>query len=245
MVAFNKAEALESVLAVASKLNRKFEASDVTPLLQTLAVKYADAYEGDFEFMVQMRGSLIKWGNLTTGQAKGVLNCMAAEARKLAKSAEQPTQIVQGVELKAQRPGTYTLILDEETGERITLRLTNMKDEQLQKYNKKAGTQVIEYMNGPDNESSYRGYGFVTGRKVGVWKKFRTAVEQGVTGAQELLDRLEIASQLLMDANEATLHNAGYAWALVSGKCYRCGHKLTVPASICAGLGPVCNGKEE
>lgn len=226
--------ALETVFD--SDPGRKFELAEVTPELQAVAAVYAAYYAGTFDYMVQMRKAATQFGKLTVPQAKGVLNCMRAELAFRAKNAAKVVapaapETAVAVQQEPQMQGTFTLILDAETDDRITLRLKNMDPEQLAKYNRPAGSQVLEYLAGPDNETQYRGYAFVTGRDARVWKKFQDN------------PRLEIATQLLMDADTETLKAAGYEWALVSGRCWMCGHKLTVPASICAGVGPVCADK--
>ncbi len=55
--------------------------------LQVIAEVYASRYEGNFAYMLDMKGALRRFSSLTAPQAKGVLNCMLAEARRNAPKA--------------------------------------------------------------------------------------------------------------------------------------------------------------
>ena len=64
--------------------------------LQVIAEVYASRYEGSFAYMLDMKGALRRFSSLSLPQAKGVLNCMLAEARrnapKAAPVARQPLE---------------------------------------------------------------------------------------------------------------------------------------------------------
>jgi hypothetical protein len=94
------------------------------------------------------------------------------------------------------------------------------------------GQTVISYLNGSNNERSYKGFAFATESGVKVWKAFREN------------SRLTAAAQFLVtgDLNEARQEflNLAEAHALESGNCLACLKTLTVPASLHRGLGPVC-----
>lgn len=142
----------------------------------------------------------------------------------------QPVEIVPIAEdgMNLVRNGTYTIQFED--GSHLTLRLKAASDyfKDLPK-----GTQVAQYMSGPDNESSYTGFAFVQGHTPRIWKRYRDT------------ERITLALRVLLSANSDEAEKLGLAYAMESGNCYRCGRKLTVPASICRGLGPVCNGREE
>jgi hypothetical protein len=128
--------------------------------------------------------------------------------------------------------GYYTVVFDEEKDDRITLRIRPHWDTE----EAKKGTLVADYLSGPENDRDYTGFAFVafkghdkmqpniTHYQPFVWKRFR---ENG---------RLTRALDVVMSSPG----EAGMAFALESGRCWRCGHTLTVPASIYRGLGPVC-----
>lgn len=87
------------------------------------------------------------------------------------------------------------------------------------------GKQIIAVLNGPDNERDYLSFGTLsaTGR-LSVWKRQAERVT------------------IIKDA-EAFLADPHRPEVLKAIACYRCGHKLTVPASVHNGLGPECAKK--
>lgn len=60
-------------------LGRKVDPEDVTAALRGAANRWAKTYDGDFEYMVEMRKQASEPRGVTVGQAKGVLNCWRAE----------------------------------------------------------------------------------------------------------------------------------------------------------------------
>jgi len=122
-------------------------------------------------------------------------------------------------------PGYYTVVFDAERDDRITIRVRpHWEEEKARK-----GDLVAAYLAGPDNTSDYVGFAFLTPhaekRMWNVWKRFSSN------------ERLAHALEVLHTAGPEA---AGLEYAMRSGNCYRCGRVLTVPASICRGLGPVC-----
>jgi hypothetical protein len=113
-------------------------------------------------------------------------------------------------------PGTYTVPTDEG---HYTFRVRT----QAQDADFAPGAVLVDYLSGRDNESDFRGFAFLKGGKLVVWKRFR----EGHTGL------LEAAQRLVDDPDEA----------LVAKGCLRCGHKLTTKASLELGIGPECAGK--
>ena len=123
------------------------------------------------------------------------------------------------VELVIERPlpdGDYTVELED--GHR-TLRLAHQAaDESFM-----PGRQLIGYLSGPDNEHSYKHFGHVGDDGVlRIWRRFRGNAE------------LVAFARTLIDASDDERD------AMHSGRCARCGRKLTAPASKNNGLGPVC-----
>lgn len=129
--------------------------------------------------------------------------------------------------------GTYTVVFDADESDWLTLQIAPAT------WAKEPGLRQISYLSGSDNELSYTGFAFlkVDGQVI-FWKKFRNADSRLAAGVAIIS-----AAELRLTAHEAFLEHAeGYA--LRSGRCLRCGHKLTVPASLHRGLGPVCAGIE-
>lgn len=115
--------------------------------------------------------------------------------------------------------GTYTVVLG---SERRTLKFVAPKEGTFK------GKIVVRYLSGSDNESDYTGFANsqdVT--HVRIWRRYK---EDSV-----LVEALKFLCE--SDANRA---DAGERYALESSRCWRCGRKLTVPASIHRGLGPEC-----
>lgn len=195
----------------------KFDPSDVNDYLMGLAHEYAENYEGTFSFMVDMKQDAL-YGDLSKNKAKGVLNCALAEARR---NTYQTNEVVAEKSAPVERyipNGTYTVVFPD--GDYRTLRLVD-------DWREGETGQVAQFLSGSDNENSYTGFAFVNGQTAHVWKRFK--------------DYSEIAQALAMLlADKETAAEYGYNYAMESGNCYRCGRKLTVPASISRGLGPIC-----
>lgn len=126
--------------------------------------------------------------------------------------------------------GFYTIVFDEATDDRITLRVYP----HWEKEKADRGEKVVAYLRGADNTKDYTQFAFLTPHGArgmwSIWSRFRNTAGHV---------RLEQALEVLHRDPDA----AGLEYAIRSGNCYRCGRLLTVPASICRGLGPVCADK--
>jgi hypothetical protein len=118
--------------------------------------------------------------------------------------------------------GTYTVVFSPDEDDRLTIRFREPAT------GKWVGTQLVEFMFGRDNESDFRRCGNWTGDGYRLWAMFK---EDG---------RIIRAVAFMADSTKEDRDQAGITYALKSGNCYRCGRKLTVPASITRGLGPDC-----
>ena len=78
---------------IGKQLDRKFEVSDLTPELRQAARMYAASYEGDFEYLIDMRDRIMSGGAsfLSDRQSAGVLNCLMADAKKRLAARPTPT----------------------------------------------------------------------------------------------------------------------------------------------------------
>lgn len=133
-----------------------------------------------------------------------------------------------------QLDGTYTVVAED--GDWTTVRFrdaTWAKD-------LPAGSKVVEYLSGSDNEVDYTGFAFLVNGRARIWGKFKNGDSAPV---RALAGLITAADDSLNACHEAFLQLAeGYA--LRSGNCMRCGHKLTVPQSLHRGLGPICAAAE-
>lgn len=94
-----------------------------------------------------------------------------------------------------------------------------------------AGKVVVDYLSGPNNETDYRGFANLDGnQQVRVWKRYAEATD--IIAALKFLAR-----------GADSQAEAGKAYAVASGCCYRCGRTLTTPESVAAGIGPECSKK--
>lgn len=121
--------------------------------------------------------------------------------------------------------GTYTVAFPD--GEHRTIRLQDdWRDDA------PAGSQVAQFLSGTDNTNDFTGFAFVSGRNARVWRKWADSAARSV-------EALNVLLRADLDGAKAM----GEAYALTSGRCWRCNRLLTVPASIHRGLGPDCATK--
>lgn len=187
-------------------------------------------------FIKSLQTQLAAKGSLSVPQMRGALNVMIADA-KYQKRLEAATPVLIDLStpskvdevLLATLPatpkihnGTYTVLINDQ-GDYRTLRLVDAPEA----LNQPKGTQVAQYLSGPDNTSNYTGFAFVSGDQMRLWKKF--AAKSDLSFA--------LIKLLASDGYEA-----GKNYAMRSGKCFICGRKLTTPDSIVAGIGPICAG---
>lgn len=119
--------------------------------------------------------------------------------------------------------GTYTVLRPD--GVYVTVRIETQPDDATFA----PGDRVASFLSGPDNETHFTGFAFVNGLNVNVWRRFRDTLDPKYADAV----RVVLGTPSRTDEFRE-------AYALRSGRCARCGHKLTVPASLHRGLGPDC-----
>lgn len=212
---FEKMATIEDILEMSKALDRRFERDDLfTPGVVAFAYRWLLDYTGSFEFVVSVREKLLADGELkSTSQIAGTLNCAVVDhGRQQSRERRQAQQLV--------RNGHYTIKFDD--GSHVTLRVQDHWDTVEQQ----AGTQVIGFLSGSNNESDYTGFANIRHGSLYIWKRFQGRV-----------DKQRRAWDILVngDADEF-----GQAYALESGRCYRCNRLLTTPESIERGLGPIC-----
>lgn len=107
------------------------------------------------------------------------------------------------------------------TGQHRTFRIRTQKDAA----NFCPGKRIVSILEGPDNESDYRGFGFVKddGRII-LWRKKRTSF-------------FEKVARMLEDPKWFMARGIEYD---IEGRCRKCNRKLTVSESIRSGIGPTC-----
>ena len=123
--------------------------------------------------------------------------------------------------------GTYTVVFNGDENDRITIRCSTVVEPGAEIH----GWRKVGFLSGPDNERNFTGFAWIKGDQLQVWKRFRDDPNAS---------RPVAAYLFLARAGDTEKAQAGLTYALQSGNCYRCGRKLTVPASISRGLGPDC-----
>lgn len=247
---------------------RKLNETDVTSRLRDLVTSYISRYDGDSSFLlslkavahVQLRGTLS--AKQVAGAANWIINEYRSQEAKLAKADQEftidysqvarpsrksversdlptPTLIppsniapVLGAAIASDtaRPalpdGTYTVILA--NGYYSTIRLA-LAPEAMQ--DKTGTTRIASFLNGLDNERDYTGFAFVNGRRSALWKAYRANTQSNAVQALTIL----------LTSDDPFVY--GEQYAIKSGRCFICGRKLTVPASLHSGMGPICAAK--
>lgn len=126
-------------------------------------------------------------------------------------------------ELKAWVSGqTFTVVLSDETY--ATIQFDTPETGKL------AGNTIVRYLNGPDNETDFKGCAFVT--PLGVAKVWKSQSEN-----PKAL-RAVAAANIVLSASNTLEYSEAYA--MRSGRCAKCNRKLTVPTSLHRGYGPDC-----
>ena len=102
----------------------------------------------------------------------------------------------------------------------------------------------VSLLTGPDNSTDFQGkIGQLVQARGG---SIRYARHRGVklkAEAQPIAGFVWMLDQLVEDTNSSQLKLDEQILIYHSGRCGRCGRKLTDPESIRTGLGPVCRGK--
>lgn len=128
------------------------------------------------------------------------------------------------------KDGTYTVV-NPRTGGYRTIRITSDTDWMT---NRPApGTRIAQYLYGPDNSTSFRGFAFVSQDGTAkVWRSSQASVE------------IVAALNWLLVHGAGKEGELGKAYATISGRCCFCGRKLTTPGSTHYGYGPDCAEKQ-
>lgn len=206
---------------------RKFEAGDVTADMKRNAEEYARSYDGNFIFMNDMKRAAQLERGLSDNMAKGVLNVMAHAGRDQFKPVMEKIAATLDRSVEEVRDGTYTVVFDSED-DRVTIKIKSLDDAACIKYAIPHGSKIASFLSGPDNTSDFRGFAWIVGRAIRPWKQFREN------------KRLVEAVKIIFTTDPENRAAMGERYALISGNCCKCGRKLTVPASIHRGMGPIC-----
>jgi len=218
-----------------TKLGRKFEAQDMTIDLRQAARAYVATYEGDFEYLVDLRdrvqhGAVL----LSDNQSKGVLNCLMAEARRIQSQKGRATTAATAAP-REPRPlaklpdGRYRITFPSGESRAYRFELADWAED------KPKGTRAMSLRtggSGSEREWSFLGFvdpqGYVTfSRKAEPYKPL----------AQAAISTLEAG------VREDNWLVFGLSYAQEGSNCFRCGRDLDTPESLLVGYGPTCADK--
>jgi hypothetical protein len=166
-----------------------------------------------------------EWAGMANGLA-AILDKFRADYRAAFAAAPAPAPAAQLALPKLELPqGTFTVSFPD--GDYRTVELETVAEGGL------AGKTIASYLSGPDNERDFNGFAFITERgQVALWKKHAGIDVRWVA-----------AVNIVLNADAAAQLGFAEAYAERSGRCARCGRKLTVPASLHRGYGPDCAAK--
>jgi len=164
----------------------------------------------------------VSMDTFTMQEASDLISQLLDERKALGKRNPEPTRLPSNIKGEEVPQGIYTVVFSEEYGDYITLRFRAPKQ------GKWRGTQLVEFLYGPDNDHDYRRCGNWTGDGYRVWADFKreSRITRGIT--------------FMATANKEDTIIAGEAYALRSNNCWRCNRTLTREESITRGMGPIC-----
>lgn len=134
------------------------------------------------------------------------------------------------IELPVVQNGVYT-IENTATGEHRTFKIKTQSNDATFA----PGERVISLLTGPNNESDYKGFGFVDNNDIRIWRSRRAASPHYEQYAKALWSLATLGA-------ESPYSRKGYRLHL-EGRCVMCNRRLTTPESIQYGIGPVCAEK--
>ena len=216
-------DALDDVMDVLATFDNKLTDADVEmdSLQPAAAVLWMERYNGDFEFVLDVRRRWQRWGTLRVGTVRGLLNCMRAEARRNA-----PQPFAAGEQMHQFKPVIDLLAKATASGlkkPRLHLRL---------------GENKVIIKAAP-----------VTGRNAGcfyVTGAFEDDIYWGKIDANGDADaKLKSAGYIFEQLAELAADPA--AFAVRQGReticCMFCGRDLDTTESRTVGYGPICADK--
>lgn len=194
--------------------SEKFAAEEMTELHKLIATEYLSDYKGDFEFLVSVKQKAWSMNGISAGIAKGVLNCMAADARRAAEKAAEAAAPTPVAPEQPIHEGYYAIEFD---GEVVDVRVRQGKGGHF------AGVPIVSFK----DCGEWDGIGNLDeAGAIRVWRSWKES-EKARAVVDALMGGAEAAAKLYIE----------------TGRCCVCGRTLTNKDSITAGIGPVCSGK--
>lgn len=200
------------------------------------ALDWVRGYAGSFPFLRDMAAMAVQGRPFSAGQVAAIVRCYEREqARQSRPAPVAPAAQVSSVAARHVQDGTYTVEFVD--GTYRTLRLVTLDNDAIQAMFEQAGgryprmphgTQRLQLLVGPDNETSFTSVGWVRpGQPAKLFGRFNQ-------------DSVLAAAAHRLQAVDSDTAAMALGYATRSGRCARCGRTLTVPASLHRGYGPDC-----
>lgn len=161
---------------------------------------------------------------MTFSMMSDTIGTLVAERKELGKRSSVPTRLPSNIKGTEVMQGTYTVVFSDREGDYITLRF------RAPQHGKWRGTQLVEFLYGPDNNNDYRRCANWTDDGYRVWAEFKET------------SRIFNGIKFMAEADKEAQIQIGETYALKSGNCWRCGRTLTREDSITRGMGAKCAG---
>lgn len=97
--------------------------------------------------------------------------------------------------------------------------------------------RIVSILDGPDNNTDYTDFGFVTDTGIRVWKHYRGETEPS------FYEKCAVMLWSLAERGADSPYAKRGMQMLLDKRCVRCNRRLTTPASIELGIGPECAGR--
>ena len=124
----------------------------------------------------------------------------------------------------------YFTVVNPDSGSRYTFRVSQRENE-----NGEKSPFFVGVLRGPDNTSHYQYLGVIFDGKT-----YRHTAKSRISNGAPSAHCFEWFWKVLTARSQKALDRVE-VWH--EGRCAVCGRKLTVPASIESGIGPVCDGR--
>jgi hypothetical protein len=227
---FSSSQAAQAFIVEHQISDRKFEVTDLTPTLEAaakvVALHWTAPVGGHFaqNFMYDMKAKAMGKYGLSSGQAKGVLNVVRADAAKAAPKATVATAVADTLNIAKVRTARFRVVGDD--GLSIAVRLS-------------VPAMWTDAPKGTRKLSARLPDGWLTIGKVSpegsvqIFKKAGQALEM----------RARKALDILANADDDLVYILDYA--MEGSECGFCGKELDTAESLSVGYGPSCAKKHD
>lgn len=151
--------------------------------------------------------------------------------------------VIETIDIVGVVDGTFAVSFGDNDDDYITLRFQKQTDKLNEDGQKNFfyGKQIVGFLDGPDDENNFTNCIHIDENgSIRLWKRFR--VDKAFM--KLMYPRIKKAIVYLQEHGTAAQSQAGMKYALRSKRCWRCGRRLKVSASLYQGMGPDCAKKD-